>query len=606
MPIDRSTPNAARPWGGDILFGVLVLRVALTGLATAGIALEYGFYEPPVPTWAAILAQVVLMAAYWADVFIRTRLGATPVPGRRPGGLDLALLVVMTVGIAEHALISLTGWSLTAAGGAEQERTGWIVAELAIAATFLLELWRLHAALSHTLPNPGVLFPLSFLVMIAIGTLLLKAPVAVPPGERLSWLDAIFTMTSAVCITGLTVRDTATGFTPYGHAVIIAFVQLGGLGLIIFGSTLAMLLGRGISLRGQHGLREALNNEPVGRLAALTRFMLLTTLGIELVGAAALYLLWDVPGGEVSVPRRIGVSLFHAVSAFCNAGFDLTGESLAGHRDAAATHLVIAPLIVAGGLGFPVLYNLAVAAGERARSRLRGVPADRARARLTLHTKLVLVTSASLYLYGVGAIGAGQFAAGSGVVTSRGVAGVLADASFLSVTARSGGLTTVPIEEIEPAGRFALMTLMLVGGSPGGTAGGIKTTTLALLVLSVVATIRQRREAEAFGRSISDSLIRRAATVAICYVLMLVAVTFVLTITERAAFHVVMFEAVSAASTTGLSLGLTPELTPAGRVVIIAAMFLGRVGPLALFAALVLRPSPQRPYAYAHEPVALG
>jgi trk system potassium uptake protein TrkH len=338
--------------------------------------------------------------------------------------------------------------------------------------------------------------------------------------------------------------------------------------------------------------------------------------------------------------RRIGLSLFHSVSAFCNAGFDLTGASLVPYRNSSLTYFVVGPLIILGGLGFPVLNNIVEVARDRFRRvRWRAVwnrvtyrrdplhPArlvtsnDQPRRRLTLHTKLVLVTTLALFLWGLLTIGAAQILSRRGLVpeaapttqpqlvlesTQRGVVGAIADASFMSISARTAGFNSLPMDQLEPASRFSIITLMIVGGSPGGAAGGLKTTVLAVLLWSVLSTIRQRRETEVFGRAIADSLVRQAGTVAICYLMLIVVSTLLLSLSEKASFGVILFEAVSAATTTGLSLGLTFELTPFGKVVIIATMFLGRVGPLALFAALVFRHGPQRPYAYPHESVALG
>lgn len=563
-----------------------------------GIVLEHGFYTPPVPVVLVEIAQALLLAAYVADVLRRDRAGREPVPGHRSGWFDRILFTFAASGV----VLQFTGLAPHA----------WLLTEIAITILFASELWTLNIALSRTLRNPGILFPASFVLLIVLGTLLLKAPVATPPGHSISWLDAAFTMTSAVCVTGLTVRSTAADFTPYGQTVIAVFIQLGGLGFIIFGSTLVMLLGHQLPLRGRRSLSEMLADEPLHRLTSFTRFILLTTLLIELTGALLLYLLWpDPPEGPLTPARRTGLSVFHALSAFYNAGFDLTGQSMIPFRAHAMPYLVIAPLIVLGGLGFPVLSNLASAARARLIAAVRRTPPDPVRARLTLHTKLVLITSAALYIFGVAAISAGQFGVpddpASGADAPR-AARTLADAGFLSISARTAGITTLPMEEIQPASRVAIMALMFVGGSPGGATGGVKTTTLALLVLSVIATVRQRPETEAFGRTIADALVRRAATVAICFVLLVVLVTLLLCLTEPASAGVeaILFETISAASTTGFSLGLTPQLSPIGRAIIMVTMFLGRVGPLVLFASLVFRRGPQRPYAYPHESVALG
>jgi trk system potassium uptake protein TrkH len=224
----------------------------------------------------------------------------------------------------------------------------------------------------------------------------------------------------------------------------------------------------------------------------------------------------------------------------------------------------------------------------------------------------VLTTTVGLLVYGVVSLWLAQSLAAErpggdgGVVAAQGAAATFRDAGFMALTARTAGFNTVPMEDLAGPSRFVLVTLMTVGASPGGTGGGFKTTTLALLVLMVAATIRRREEVEAFGRAISLDFTRRAATIAFTFVCLIVLVVLLLRFSESAPFEVILFEAVSATSTTGLSLGLTPDLTPFGKVVIIAAMFLGRVGPLALLAALFFGGSAPRPYAYPHEPVIMG
>lgn len=586
-----------------------IRRTLVTGAAAGCLVLENGFYHPPVPILLAALGQFVLLAVYLWNV-----LGRDLRAGRwRPPALTSARLVVL---------------GLMLAGGAMEvfgdERAGAHVVGAASLIAFVLELWLLNVTLSHRLANPSLLFPLSFLFLIALGTVLLKAPVATPPDRPISWLDALFTITSAVCVTGLSVRNTAADFTPLGQGIICLFIQLGGLGVIYFGSVLAMLLGRSLSLREHINLSQMLSDLPLGRLTAFARFIFIATLMIEAAGAAVLFFLWDPPQGEtLTTTQRLGWSIFHSVSAFCNAGFDITGDGLLPFRSSLPIPVVLATLIVLGSIGFPTLYNLSDVAVHRAGDALRrrrglppAQPFDLSRRRLTLTTKLVLATTAAILLVGWGALGLGQSVrrAAAEIPTpvplasphDAGAARVLIDAAFMSVSSRTAGFTTLPMDQLTPASQFALTALMLVGGSPGSTAGGIRTTVLAVLVLSVVATIRRRPQTEAFGRTISDALVRRAGTVGVCYLLLVAVATFTLSISEARPLNWIVFEVVSAAATAGLSLGLTPELTPAGKGVIIATMFLGRVGPLALVSSLVFRRAPATLYAYAREDVALG
>ncbi|MFP4224946.1 MAG: TrkH family potassium uptake protein [Phycisphaeraceae bacterium] len=597
-------------------FRPLLLRLLLTGMAAGAIVFEHGFYEPPLPLWIVQAVQTGLLFIYIADLLVRAHLRTQLLPGEELAWTDWALITGAAVG----GLLAVT----------RLFPPGFYLIEFAAGAFFFAELWRLNVALSRLLASPSILLPMSFLLLIGIGTVLLKAPVATPPGEGISWLDALFTITSAVCVTGLVVQNTATAFTPFGQGVILVFIQLGGLGIIIFGSTLALLLGRNLSLRENVSLSEMLADQPLRDTTRFVRFIVLVTLGIELAGALAMYPLWNDPAGEVLTPlQRMGMSLFHSISAFCNAGFDITGQSMVPYRYSLLSQLAVALLIVVGGIGFPVLDNLATVLRVRFHEWRTGrhpTPprgsTHIAQRRVSLHTKVVLTTSVSLYLFGFVFIGASlampqinqylgrqQQAAAAEPETdlSAGSAGrLLADASFMSITARTAGFHTVPMDDVGQTGRYTLMMLMLVGGSPGSTAGGAKTTVLAMLVLSVLATIRNRRETEAFGRTLADSLVRRAATLGICFLGLVGVATLLLTLSEAAPFETILFEAVSAAATVGLTLGLTDDLTSFGKVVIIVTMFLGRVGPLTLLGALMFARRARRPYAYPHEDVVMG
>lgn len=569
----------------------------LSVAATASIAIEHGFYETPL-SWQALRSALLLLMA--AHIFASVR-SALPARGRGRWAPEMALGAALAIG----ALLTVLG-----------EPLAWRLAEAAVIVRLGADLWELNVVLSHRLPRPEALFPLSFIVLIAAGAMLLKLPKAVPHGQSIGWIDALFTSTSATCVTGLAVRSTASEFSIVGQMIICGLIQLGGFGIILFGSTLMMLMGRSLSLRQNQSLRQMLADQPVHRLLSYGRFVLLTTLVVELIGAAAMYSLW-LPG-DVGSEGRLWLSVFHSVSAFCNAGFDITGESMVPYRYAPLAHGVVVPLIVLGGIGFPVLDNvLRVLRVRWRRWRSRGraplPPGFRvADARLTLHSRLAIWTTACLYLGGFVVIFLAQALTSWGTPVpletspAERLLAVASDASFMAVTARTAGFNSMPMEELAPGSVFALMTLMVIGGSPGSTAGGMKTTTLAVLVLSIVATVRQRKEAEAFGRSISDATIRKAGTLGLCYVGLIAGTTLALALVEPFELEPVLFEAISASTTTGLSLGITGDLSPAGKMVLIAAMFLGRVGPLALLTVLIFGRGVDRPYTYAHEDVAMG
>jgi len=590
---------------------VMLQRLCLLAVASAAVAVEHGFHQPPLPSWLTVGGALALFVVFAVDYLLGPRIGRFAFRDQQRTTPQTALVIIGAIGALFGSRYSLLPGS-------------WFIFEFAVVSLCMASLWKLNVALSRWLNRPGLLLPLSFLSMVVIGTLLLKLPLAVAPGRDLSWLDATFTMTSAVCVTGLVVVDTGQHFSPFGQFLIGVFIQLGGLGIIIFGSMLAMLLGERLSLRQNMSLSTMLNDQPLSNIQAMVKFIVLTTLGIELFAALCMLPLW--PGEGLTLAERVGHCLFHSVSAFCNAGFALQNSSMMDVRYSFLLHGLVVPLIVIGGIGFPALVNVAESLRwqwrrRQARRQIRAglTDIDLRESRLSLHTKLVLTMTAVLYVAGFAAIFAAELSAAmtapavtanapqAEAMTGTRVARTAADASFQSVTARTAGFSSTPIDEMSTASRFTLMSLMLVGASPGGTGGGIKTTTLAVLLLSVFASLRRREESEAFGRSVSDTLVRRAGTLVLCYI-GLVAVSTYLVVWSNPNLQLerVRFEVISAASTTGLSLGITDQLTPFAKRVIIATMFLGRVGPLALIGALSFATHARQPYAYTREAVVIG
>lgn len=548
-----------------------LVSFVLAALASATVAIEHGFDHPPLPSWATSALQFALP---WLALIAAGDVAWSLRPRAR---------YRRSLGWVGEGLILLAG---TALASGVHHADAVLAVGAAIAAAV-----RLNGVLSRSMSRPGALFPLSFLALIAVSSSLLMLPASTPPDHRIGWIDAVFTSTSAVCVTGLAVRDTASGFTLFGQGVILASIQLGGLGVMIFGSTLALLFGARLSHRENVTLSMALDEYPAHRIARFSWFIVLTTLLLEAIGALILYGSWpglaECPGG-----RAFG-AVFHSVSAFCNAGFDITGDSLVPVRSAWAPYLGVIPMIVLGGLGFLVLEDVY----RNARDRLRGEPPRR----LTTHTRLTLVTTAALLVAGAGTILLAQCVRDGAFSGQR-----VLDALFMSTTARTAGFTTVPMGELAGGSRFTLILLMLVGGSPGSTAGGIKTVVLAVLVLAVVSTVRGRAEVEVFGRALSDALVKKASTVAAGLFGVIALATLLLDLTERAPFETLLFEAVSAATTTGLSLGVTGDLSGAGRVVLIVTMFLGRVGALALLASLIGSGAGPGRYRLPRDTVSLG
>ncbi len=556
----------------DLGAGRLGIATGIALLAAASVAFEHGLREALLPARAAALMQAVLpWVALVAAGDIRWRVMSR---GRWR----------KVFGIAGEALAVLALTSAIA---------GWTgIPEFVSIAALIAFAIRLNGVLARTIRNPAILFPASFLVLIAVSASLLKLPAATPPDQPISVIDSLFTATSAVCVTGLAVRDTGTEFTLFGQAVVLGSIQLGGLGVMIFGSTLALLFGARMSFKEHVTLSRALDEYPAHRIARFAWFIVLTTFILEAIGATILYLSW--PEDQLVNGSRLWYSVFHSVSAFCNAGFDITSESMIGVRSHPAAYLGIMPMIILGRLGFIVLEDVY----RQSRDRVRGW---RDRIRLTTHSRIILATTASLLVGGFAIIFIAQ-ASVSGTVSGQ----TLLDAAFMSTTARTAGFTTVPMEELSSGSRFVLMVLMAIGGSPGSTAGGMKTAVFAILVLAIISTVRGRSEVEVFGRALPDALVKKAATVAAGLFSVVTLSMLVLDLTETIPFEPLFFEVISAATTTGLSLGATGELSDAGRVVITVTMFLGRVGALALLAALVGGMGSEGRYRLPRDTISLG
>jgi trk system potassium uptake protein TrkH len=446
----------------------------------------------------------------------------------------------------------------------------------------------------HNVTGPQLLVS-SFLLLIAFGTVGLRTLPGLYTGERLGWLDALFTATSAVCVTGLIVVDTATWFTPAGQAFILLLIQLGGLGIIAFTSLVIVALGRRMSLRHETLSTGVAQVAPSVNARGLAFDVVRFTLLIEAVGALLLYLLW--------IPRlgwrgAAFPAVFHSISAFCNAGFSTFSDSLTGFQRSPLTLVVIMAIIVLGGLGFLTLEELYL---DRKAAR------EGRRFRVSLHSRIVLVTTAVLVVGGWAAFTVLEWHGTFGHLPAwaRPLNGL-----FMSVTARTAGFNTVDYGEAGASTNFLTILLMTIGGSPGSTAGGMKTTTFALLGLVALSRLRGREMTSLFGRTVPEETIQRAVGLFVVFFAMVTAgilcfVTLQAAGTER--FLAYMFEAASAFSTVGLSMGATGELEPGSRVVAIILMYVGRVGPLAFAAAIALsRPTAAGEFRYAYEDVVVG
>jgi len=439
--------------------------------------------------------------------------------------------------------------------------------------------------------HPARVLAVSFLAAILVGTVLLSLPFCTSEGRTTDALDALFTATSAVCVTGLIVKDTPNHFSPAGQVVILALLQLGGLGIMTFSTLILLTARRKVAVRERLLIQASFHPGIPKDFPSLVRGIFLFTFGIEAAGAAALFL-WFYP--RFGAGRGIELAVFHSVSAFCNAGFSLFSDSLSGYRGHAGLVLTVAALIVLGGIGFPVLRESVALAAARLQGR---------RFQTTLHFKIVVATTLILVIAG----GAGIYVLERGASMAAYPEGEKVLASlFQGITPRTAGFNSVPIETLGSASVLFLIFLMFIGASPASTGGGVKTTTAAVLALIVRARARARDSIPAFHRTLGPEIAVRAATlIALGLLVIFAAGTALLAVQPGLGMKEALFEVFSAFGTVGLSLGVTPGLTPAGKVVVILTMFVGRVGPLTLLYA-VSRRKPRGHYTYAEESLLVG
>lgn len=427
----------------------------------------------------------------------------------------------------------------------------------------------MNAKLNWLALSPPQILVLGFAAIIFIGTGLLMLPISTTTGEPLGFTDALFTSTSATCVTGLVVVDTGTTFSSFGEVVIMLLIQIGGLGFMTMATLFALVLKRRISLKDRLILQEAMNQSSMEGIVRLIRRVLLYSLVIEACGAVLLSARWafDMPLG-----RAIYYGVFHAVTMFNNAGFDLFGDfrSLTGYVYDPVVNFVVMFLIVSGGIGFIVLSDLIDYRKQR---------------RISLHSKVVLTMTAALLAVGFIVILIFEFT-NPRTLGSLNWGGKFFGALFQSVTPRTAGANTIDITGLRQATQFFIVILMFIGASPGSTGGGIKTTTFTIMVGAVIAMMRGREDIVMFRYRLAQERVLKALTIALLALLLVLTVSMILSTTEEGDFLEILFETTSAFGTVGLSMGLTPDLTVFGKILISLTMFAGRLGPLTLAYAL--------------------
>lgn len=429
---------------------------------------------------------------------------------------------------------------------------------------------------------------IGFLALIFVGTILLNLPIASEDGKSIGVIDALFTATSAVCVTGLVVVNTLQQWTLFGKIVILVLIQVGGLGFMTFATALFIVMGRKINLKERLIIQEAFNQFTLAGMVRLSTTVLIGTLAVEGIGALLLSMRFIPLHGPL---EGMGMAIFHSISAFCNAGFDIVGESsLTPFVGDIWINFIIMTLIVLGGLGFAVWIDLFRKSKEKIH---KGYSMRKWFQSLTLHTKLVLVLTVFLILFGFIFFFIVEFT-NRNTIGDMGTLHKVIASLFQSITTRTAGFNTLPLDQLRDTSKFMTIFLMIIGGSPAGTAGGVKTVTIGVLLLTVFSTVKGKEHTEAFNRRIPFDVVRRALAVVFISIGVVAGVTMILSITESASAMEVFFESASAFGTVGLSLGITSSLTTFGKIIVAFTMFIGRIGPVTMALAFTLKGSSGR------------
>ncbi len=434
--------------------------------------------------------------------------------------------------------------------------------------------------------SPLRIIALGWLLIITTGALLLTLPAASSDGISISFINALFTATSATCVTGLIVLDTGRAFSAFGQLVILILVQTGGLGIMTITTMFAFLVGKRISLKERLIMQESFNQFSVGGLVRLAKYILIFTVVIEGVGATILFFYWQRIYSPI---QALYLAVFHSICAFCNAGFSLFSDNLMSYKGDFIVNFTIMALIILGGLGFLVLLELF-------QHRKNGT--------LSLHTKLVLKVTFILILTGFIII---LLIESNNPLTlgSLNLKEKIYGSLFQSVTPRTAGFNTIDIGRMQNATLFFIVILMFIGASPGSTGGGIKTTTFGLLVLYTWSIITGKEGVHLFKRRVSSEIIPKALTIITLSLTLVITMSFLLSYIEREDFIKILFEVVSAFGTVGLSTGITSSLSITGKIIIIITMYTGKIGPLGLALSLIQKREPEI-IKYPEEKIIVG
>lgn len=555
-------------------------------LVASGVAALFGFDEWQITAFPTAWESIALAVAYAVPIVLATRRRSFH-QGWERWALALAALTAIMPAVAAGGMVLGQTLPIAPVGLVSPLITFGVLGRRAILRWILPgsspnEQGLLDAVLVH----PSRVLVLSFIGICIVGTVLLGLPVSSATGHSISWLDAAFTSVSATCVTGLIVLDTPNAFGGFGQVVVLALIQVGGLGIMVFSAAAIVLLGKRLSLSHERAAVDIMGASSRAGLSMAIRGVLLVTLATETAAALLLFVGFLIRGDGVGTAAWRAV--FTAISAFCNAGFALQSDSLMPYADSPFVLTVIGITIIIGGLGPAVVAAMIGWKDPTLRS---------------LHARIVLWTTAILIMAPAVLITAIEW---NGTLAGMSFVDKIFNGGFQSVTLRTAGFNSIDLAQVQPATWTVMVLLMFVGGSPGSTAGGVKTTTIAVLLLAVAAVVRGHERVEIFRRRIPMATVMRATVVATLGVLSVCVALGAIQLTQTIPLDVALFEVVSALATVGLSTGGTGALDEVGKLIIIACMFAGRVGPLTLFVFLASNTREHLIRRYPEEPVPIG
>jgi len=563
-------------------------------IALISLIFQYGFY--PTKGWEVLVTRFnfLFVEYYVIQFFLKLLLAEKRITYLRAHWYEavLSVLIILETAIVVRILgINLIARYFSGVNIRVITELYVIIAQVMILLSFIPILIRYNQKISELRFHPGQVIILSFLVTILAGALLLLLPKSVTYPNRLTFIDALFSATSAVCVTGLSVVDIGTFFSPLGQIIILLLIQLGGIGTLTLTCFLALLFGKGMALKERVVLHDFLLTDKLGLLSSTLRDIMVMVFSVELAGTLLLMLLWKEHFHGIST--LFYYSLFHSVSAFCNAGFSLFPDSLIRYKESMPVMLVFCALIIIGGLGFTTISNLLSTTSQRLKHEFK--PHYRVHTKLTVYISLILIVSGVLlYL----------------LLESRqnGISlySDMLAALFTSVTARTAGFNSIDMATLSIPFALFVVVLMFIGASPGSTGGGIKTTTLGILLISIYSIMLGKRRIVIWGKDIPFLVLNRALIVFTAAIFLVVTSTILLSITDSFPLVDTIFEVVSGFATVGLSRGITAYLSVLGKLIIIITMFIGRVGILTMaFSITSLRDQKVR-IEYPSEMVGVG